>query len=86
MLPEPPDSLPEAPRVFYGALRAGGAPDAVEVDFGDSGIGVTFRDGIGAQVSRRAAVVFAGEEAAHFDESSAGWEAAAAAWVLARLR
>ena len=85
MLPEPPDDLPAAPRAFYAALREGGAPDAVEIDFGDSGIGVTFAGGVGAQVSRRAAVAFAGDEAAHFDEATPGWEAAAATWVLAHL-
>ena len=85
MLPEPPDDLPAAPRAFYAALRDGGAPPALEVDFGDSGIGVTFADGVGAQVSRRAAVTFAGNEAQHFDESTPGWETAAAAWVLSRL-
>jgi hypothetical protein len=85
VLPDPPDSLPEAPRAFYDALRAGGAPAAEEVDFGDSGVGVTFPDGVGAQVSRRAAVVFAGDHVAHFDERSDGWEHAAADWLLARV-
>jgi hypothetical protein len=86
VLPDPPPGLPAAPRAFYAALREGGAPAALEVDFGDSGIGVSFAGGVGAQVSRRAAVTFAGGEAAHFDESAPGWEAAAAAWVLSRLR
>jgi hypothetical protein len=85
VLPEPPPELPAAPRAFYAALREGGAPDALEVDFGDSGIGVTFAGGVGAQVSRRAAVAFDGNEAAHFDESSPGWEMLAASWVLERL-
>ena len=85
MLPDPPAELPAAPRAFYAALREGGAPAALEVDFGDSGIGVTFAGGVGAQVSRRAAVTFDGDEAAHFDESTPGWEAAAAAWVLLHL-
>jgi hypothetical protein len=85
VLPDPPANLPAEPRAFYSALRDGGAPAALEVDFGDSGIGVTFAGGVGAQVSRRAAVTFAGDEAAHFDESSPGWEQAAAAWVLDHL-
>jgi hypothetical protein len=85
VLPDPPPDLPEAPRAFYAALRDGGAPEPLEVDFGDSGIGVSFAGGVGAQVSRRAAVAFDGNEAAHFDESAPGWEALAAAWVLARL-
>jgi hypothetical protein len=85
VLPDPPANLPEAPRAFYAALREGGAPAAEEVDFGDSGIGITFAGGVGAQVSRRAAVVFDGNEAAHFDDGAAGWETAAAAWVLAAL-
>jgi hypothetical protein len=85
VLPDPPDRLPAAPRAFYAALRDGGAPTALEVDFGDSGIGVTFAGGVGAQVSRRAAVTFAGNEAAHFDESAPGWETAAADWVLDHL-
>jgi hypothetical protein len=85
VLPDPPDSLPEAPRAFYEALRAGGAPDAIEVDFGDSGVGVTFAGALGAQVSLRAAVVFAGNDVAHFDERSDGWERAAADWLLARV-
>ena len=46
---------------------------------------MSFAGGVGAQVSRRAAVAFAGDEAAHFDDSAPGWEAAAAAWVLSRL-
>ena len=85
MLPDPPPDLPAGPRAFYAALRDGGAPAPLEVDFGDSGIGVSFAGGVGAQVSRRAAVAFAGDEAAPFDESSPGWEAEAATWVLARL-
>lgn len=86
MLPDPPDTLPEAPAAFYAALRAA-APDAeaVEVDFGDSGIGVAFPDGLGAQVSRRAAVAFDAAGTAHFDERSDGWAQAAAAWLAARL-
>lgn len=84
MLPDPPPGLPDAPRAFYDALRAGGPPPALEVDFGDSGIGVTFPGGIGAQVSRRAAVVFAGDEAAHFADP--GFPEAAAAWLSDHLR
>lgn len=85
MLPAAPDTLPDAPRAFYDALREGGAPEAVEVDFGDSGVGVTFPGAVGGQASRRAAVVFAGDEVEHFDERSAGWERAAADWLLARV-
>lgn len=85
MLPAPPESLPDAPRAFYDTLRDGGAPDAVEVDFGDSGVGVTFPGAVGGQASQRAAVVFAGNEVEHFDERSDGWERAAANWLLARV-
>jgi hypothetical protein len=85
VLPDPPENLPAAPRAFYAALRDGGAPAAEEVDFGDSGIGVTFAGGVGAQVSRRAAVTFAGGDAAHFDDGTPGWEHAAAGWVLRHL-
>ncbi len=86
MLPDPPATLPAAPRAFYDALRAG-APQAEvhEVDFGDSGVGVSFLDGAGAQVSRRAAVVFTQAETAHFDDRTPGWETAAASWLLSRL-
>ena len=86
MLPDPPPDLPAEPRAFYDALRAArpGAA-AEEVDFGDAGIGVSFPGGLGAQVSRRAAVVFTQDETEHFDERTAGWEAAAAAWVVSRL-
>lgn len=60
--------------------------DALEVDFGDAGIGLAFPDGVGAQVSRRAAVVFAGAEARHFDERTPDWTGAAAAALAAALR
>jgi hypothetical protein len=84
VLPAAPDNLPAAPRAFYAALQAA-AVDAEEVDFGDSGIGVTFAGGVGAQVSRRAAVAFSAKETAHFDERTDGWAEAAAAWVLSHL-
>ncbi len=86
MLPDPPPDLPAEPRAFYAALRAA-RPGAVaeEVDFGDAGIGVSFESGLGAQVSRRAAVVFTQDETAHFDERTPGWAEAAAAWVATRL-
>lgn len=85
MLPDPP-TLPPAPAAFYAALRAAvPAAEALEVDFGDSGIGVAFSGGLGAQVSRRAAVCFDASETAHFDERAPGWAEAAAAWVAARL-
>lgn len=85
MLPDPPPDLPEAPRAFYEALRAEVAA-AEEIDFGDAGVGVTIGDGSGAQVSRRAAVVFsAAGETAHFDERTPGWAQAAAAWLTTRL-
>ena len=83
MLPDPPATLPDEPRAFYEAVRATVAAPALEVDFGDGGVGLTFPDGVGAQVSRRAAVVFAGADAHHFDERTPGWTDAAAA-ALAR--
>lgn len=93
-LPEPPPSLPEAPLAFYARLRAAVARTrpalvdaaAVEVDFGDGGVAVTLPHAaepawtLAAQVSRRAAVVFAGPLTAHFDASAGGdWTAPAAA-------
>ncbi len=83
MLPDAPPDLPAAPRAFYEALRAH-VTVAEEVDFGDSGVGVMLAGGAGAQVSRRAAVVFTAAETAHFDERTPGWEHAAAAWLVAR--
>jgi len=79
VLGDPPSSLPPEPRAFYAALLAA-APAAAggEVDFGDAGIGLTFAGGVGAQVSRRAAVVFAGTGVEHFDERTPGWTDAAA--------
>lgn len=84
MLPAPPESLPPEPSAFYAALRAAvPAVTADEVDFGDAGIGLSFSGGVGAQVSRRAAVVFAPDAVEHFDERTPGWTDAAAA-ALAR--
>ena len=85
-LPAAPETLPPEPRAFYEALRTAleGVTLEAEVDFGDGGVGLAFRDGIGAQVSRRAAVVFAGAAAEHYDERTPGWTDAAAA-ALARL-
>ncbi len=79
VLPDPPAQLPPEPRAFYEALRATGVAGATEVDFGDAGIGLTFPGAVGAQVSRRAAIVFAGNAVEHFDERTPDWTAAAAA-------
>lgn len=84
VLPEPPSTLPAAPRAFYDAVRAH-VTEAEEVDFGDSGIGLVIGGGAGAQVSRRAAVVFTADATEHFDERTAGWETAAAGWLVARV-
>lgn len=89
-LPDPPDSLPDAPRAFYEALRkaVGTRVADAEVDFGDSGLGLTFptpEQTVAAQVSRRAAVIFAGPEVEHFDERTPGWTDAAAAAVARAL-
>ena len=86
MLPDPPPSLPPEPLAFYEALRAGCDAPALEVDFGDAGVGLTFAGGVGAQVSRRAAVVFSASGAQHFDEREPGWTHAAAAALAAALR
>ena len=99
LLPDPPDNLPDAPRAFYSALREAllnlrpADVREVEVDFGDSGVGVTIPHRrepdwtLGAQVSKRAAVVFAGSVATeHFDDRDPGWTGAAAAFVAAVLR
>jgi hypothetical protein len=93
VLPDPPPSLPPEPRAFYETLRAelAGTILVAEVDFGDAGVGVSFPHvddpgaTVGAQVSRRAAVVFAGAAAEHFDERSPGWTDAAAAAVVRGL-
>ena len=85
MLPDPPSSLPPEPRAFYDALRSQSGEPALEVDFGDAGIGLTFAGGIGAQVSRRAAVVFSGSGVQHFDEREPGWTDAAARALAAAL-
>jgi hypothetical protein len=82
VLPEPPPTLPSAPRAFYDGVRtvvrelqpADVDAGRVEVDFGDSGVAVTLphvREPewvLAAQVSRRAAVVFAGPMTEHFGE------------------
>jgi hypothetical protein len=79
-LPDPPQDLPEAPRAFYEALRVvldREAPEAVdwaaaELDFGDGGVAITLPHltepdwTLAAQVSRAAAVVFAGPLTEHF--------------------
>jgi hypothetical protein len=67
-------------------VRAAVDNDALEVDFGDGGLGLTFPGGVGAQVSRRAAVVFAVDRAQHFDERTPGWTDAAATALAAALR
>lgn len=100
VLPDPPPSLPEAPWAFYEELRAvvGGLAPArideatVEVDFG-AGVAVTLphRDEpdwtLAAQVSRRAAVVFAGPVTRHFtDADGPGWTSAAVALLATALR
>ena len=83
VLPDPPPTLPPAPRAFYDALRrlvaevapAEVDPTRMEVDFGDSGVAVTFPHAsepdwvLAAQVSRRAAVVFAGPLTEHFRDA-----------------
>jgi hypothetical protein len=93
-LPEPPPDLPAAPRAFYEGLRAvvdEVAPSrvdwpAAELDFGDGGVAITLPHveepdwTLAAQVSRAAAVVFAGPLTAHF----APEESAAAVDLLAR--
>lgn len=64
----------------------------VEVDFGDAGVAVTLPHArepdwtLAAQVSRRAAVVFAGPDSAHFDDRDPGWTCAAVAFMAAVLR
>lgn len=64
----------------------------VEVDFGDAGVAVTLPHvrepdwTLAAQVSRRAAVVFAGPDAAHFDDRDPGWTGAAVAFMAEVLR
>jgi hypothetical protein len=88
VLPDPPDTLPPAPRAFYDGVRTVVAdlrpadidPERMEIDFGDGGVAVTFphvREPewvLAAQVSRRAAVVFAGPVTEHFsDAPGADW-------------
>ena len=100
MLPPPPASLTGAPRAFYEELQA--TLDAVqpadvdraaiETDFGDAGVAVTLphvREAdwtLTVQCSRRAAVVFAGPTATHFDERDPGWTSAAVAFMARLLR
>jgi hypothetical protein len=101
VLPDPPPDLPPAPRAFYDRLReawqelrpADVDPAGVEVDFGDGGVGVTVphvREPewvLGAQVSRRAAVVFAGPMTRHFSDAAGGdWTRAVADLVARVLR
>lgn len=101
VLPEPPASLPPAPRAFYDGLREVVAelrPAAIdvrraEVDFGDAGVAVTLphvREPewvLAAQVSRRAAVVFAGPRTEHFSDAAGdGWTKAAVDFAARVLR
>src|SRR6478752_4901105 len=101
VMPDPPDSLPPAPRAFYDGVRAAVealrplAIDAerTEIDFGDGGVSVTFphlreREWVlAAQVSRRAAVVFAGPVTEHFsDEPGGDWTRPAVELVTRVLR
>ena len=99
VLPDPPQDLPHAPRAFYDRLRAAWAelrpadvdPDGLEVDFGDGGVGVTVPHArepdwvLGVQVSRRAAVVFAGPMTEHFSDAAGGDWTAPVADLVARI-
>jgi hypothetical protein len=83
VLPDPPPTLPPAPRAFYDGVRAVVEelqPTAIdtelaEIDFGDGGVAVTLPHAheaewvLAAQVSRRAAVVFAGPVTEHFSDA-----------------
>lgn len=98
VLPDPPDSLPPAPRAFYDGVRAAVTelqprlidPDRMEIDFGDGGVAVTFPHlhepdwGVAAQVSRRAAVVFVGPMHEHFTDAAGGDWTRPAVELLAR--
>jgi hypothetical protein len=101
LLPDPPGSLPPAPRAFYTGVQAALAwlrpseMDAagIEVDFGDGGVAVTLPHAsepewvIAAQVSRRAAVVFAGPLTEHFtDAGGDDWTRPAVELVERALR
>ena len=102
VLPDPPATLPPAPRAFYDGVRAAVEalqptlidPDRMEIDFGDGGVAVTFphvREPdwvIAGQVSRRAAVVFAGPLTEHFRETVRGadWTRPAVELVVRALR
>src|SRR4051812_38734626 len=101
VLPDPPANLPPAPRAFYARLRAARSelqpadvyPAGLEMRFGDGGAGIAhppLREpewGLGAQVSRRAAVVFAGPVTEHFSDAAGGdWTDAAADLVARVLR
>jgi hypothetical protein len=101
VLPDPPDSLPPAPRAFYDGIRTVVAElrpadldaERVEVDFGDGGVAITFPHArepewtLAAQVSRRAAVVFAGPITEHFDDAPGeDWTAPAVDLVARILR
>ena len=99
-LPDPPANLPDAPRAFYLELRelladlrpADVDAATMEVDFGDAGVAVTLPHArvpewtVAVQVSRRAAVVFAGPASEHFDERRPGWTGAAVAYMGEVLR
>lgn len=101
VLPDPPPDLPPAPRAFYDRLRAAWIelrpadvdPEGLEVDFGDGGVGVTVPHArepdwvLGVQVSRRAAVVFAGPMTEHFSDAvGADWTGPVADLVVRVLR
>jgi hypothetical protein len=66
--------------------------DRIETDFGDSGVAVTLPHDtepdwtLTAHCSRRAAVVFAGPTATHFDAREPGWTSAAVAFMASVLR
>src|SRR4051794_34679410 len=100
VLPDPPPTLPPAPRAFYDELRAVVAElrpadiDAgrAEVDFGDGGVAVTLPHvreedwTVAAQVSRAAAIVFAGPLTRHFDASAGpDWTSAAVRFAARAL-
>src|SRR4051812_343957 len=100
VLPDPPPTLPPAPLAFYEELRAVVAelrpadvdPARMEIDFGDGGVAVTLPHRreedwtVAAQVSRAAAIVFAGPVTEHFTAASGpGWTSAAVALVRRAL-
>ena len=101
LLPDPPATLPPAPRAFYDGVRevvadlrpADVDTARMEIDFGDGGVAVTFPHVsepewvLAAQVSRRAAIVFAGPLTEHFREvPGADWTRPAVNLVARVLR